>query len=81
MFNKQFLFYQLQNQLRNMNPTMYQQFLKMQKQNPRDVLNEITGKYTPEQLDQFKKYLNGFGIKDEQLQQYGINTIKSVDIN
>ena len=30
--------------------------------------------YTPEQLQNFKKFANGFGITDEQLNQFGINS-------
>jgi len=32
----------------------------------------MIGKYTPEQLQQFKKFANGFGITSEQLNKYGI---------
>ena len=31
-------------------------------------------KYSPEQMKQFKKFANGFGITDEQLNQFGINS-------
>ena len=78
--NTQLLMFQLQNKLKSMNPKMYNQFLQMQNKNPQDVLKDIMSKYTPEQLEGFKNYLSSFGIRDEQLQQYGINT-KSVDIN
>ena len=78
--NTQFLMMQLQNKLKTMNPSVYNQFLQMQGKNPHDVLRDIMSKYTPEQLENFKKYLSGFGVREEQLEQYGINT-KSVDIN
>lgn len=78
--NTQLLMFQLQNKLKSMNPKVYNQFLQLQNQNPQDVLKDIMSKYTPEQLEGFKKYLSGFGIREEQLQQYGINT-KSVDID
>ena len=78
--NTQFLMMQLQNKLKTMNPSVYNQFLQMQEKNPHDVLRDIMSKYTPEQLENFKKYLSGFGVREEQLEQYGINT-KSVDIN
>lgn len=80
MNGKQILMQQLQNQLSKTNPKLFQQFIQLQKQNPHDVLRDIMSKYSPEQMEQFKKYLTGFGIREEQLQQYGINT-KSVDIN
>ena len=34
----------------------------------------MVGKYTPEQMQQFRKFANGFGITDEQLNKYGIGT-------
>ena len=40
---------------------------------PQEVLSEITSNYTPEQKENFKKYLNSFGISEEQLKQNGIN--------
>jgi len=30
--------------------------------------------YTPEQLQQFRQFANGFGISNEQLEKYGIST-------
>ena len=81
MNGKQILMQQLQNQLSKMNPKVYQQFMQMQNQNPHDILRDIMSKYTPEKLEQFKQYLTGFGIREEQLQQYGINTVKCVDID
>lgn len=73
MNSKQLLMQQLQNQLSRMNPKLYQQFMQFRKQNPQDVLNQLTEKYSPEQMEQFRQYLRGFGIKEDQLQQYGIN--------
>lgn len=57
---------------------MFQQFQKLQesKDNPQKFLNEITNKYTPEQIKQFRQYANGFGISNEQLDKYGINAEK-----
>jgi hypothetical protein len=46
----------------------------MKNNNPQDVLNKIMSGYTPEQRQQFIKYANGFGISNEQLKQYGINS-------
>lgn len=54
---------------------MYQQFqkLKENQSNPRDILTEMTSKYTPEQMQQFRNFVKGFGINDEQLNEIGIN--------
>ena len=71
---KQILMNQLQNQLKSRNPQLFKQFEEMKKGNPQEVLNQITGNYTPEQKQEFIKYANNFGITQEQLQQYGINT-------
>lgn len=48
--------------------------LKKSNGNPQELLNKITGKYTPEQMQQFKKFANGFGFTDEQLNNFGINS-------
>ena len=55
---------------------MFQQFQNLQKNqsNPQEFLNEITSKYTPEQLQSFRQYANGFGISNEQLDKVGIKT-------
>ena len=55
---------------------MFQQFQNLQKNqsNPQEFLNEITSKYSPQQLDQFKKYASGFGFTEDQLKQFGIKT-------
>jgi hypothetical protein len=41
---------------------------------PKEILNQITSQYTAEQLKQFQQFANGFGISNEQLNQYGINS-------
>lgn len=58
------------------NPQVFQQFQNLQKNqsNPQEFLKEITSKYTPEQLTQFRQYANGFGISNEQLDKVGIKT-------
>ena len=73
---KQMLMNQLQNQLRANNPQVFQQFEQFKKSNgnPQDFLNQITQGYTPEQKKAFGNFAKGFGITDEQLTQYGINT-------
>lgn len=55
---------------------MFQQFQNLQKNqsNPQEFLNQITSKYTPEQLQGFRQYVNGFGISNEQLDKFGIKT-------
>ena len=42
--------------------------------NPQELLNQITGNYTPEQRQAFMRFANGFGITDEQLNNFGINS-------
>jgi len=41
--------------------------------NPQEFLNQIMSNYTPQQRQQFRQYVSGFGITEEQLNQYGIN--------
>ena len=72
----QMLMNQLQSQLKAKNPQMFQQYqnLRQNQNNPQEVLNGMISKYTPEQMQQFKKFANGFGITDEQLNKFGINS-------
>ena len=58
------------------NPQVFQQYEQIRKNNgdPQKMLNDIIGKYTPEQMKQFSNYIKGYGITEEQLKQYGINT-------
>lgn len=60
------------------NPQAFQQYqnLKQSQSNPQQFLNQITANYTPEQRAKFINYAKGFGISDEQLNQYGINANK-----
>ena len=60
------------------NPQAFQQFQNLQKSqnNPQEFLNQMTSKYTPEQMQKFRQFANGFGISDEQLKNYGINAQK-----
>ena len=53
---------------------MFQQFqnLVKSKNDPNKILSDMTGKFTPEQLQQFRQFANGFGVTDEQLKKYGI---------
>lgn len=55
---------------------MFQQFQNLIKNqnDPNKILNDMTSKYTPEQMKQFIQFANSFGITNEQLNKYGINT-------
>ena len=55
---------------------MFQQFENLRKNNnnPQELLNQMTSNYTPEQKQKFSQFVKGFGVTDEQLKQYGINT-------
>lgn len=58
------------------NPQMFQMFQNLQKNqsNPQEIINNVIGNYKPEQIQQFRQYAKGFGITDEQLDQFGINS-------
>lgn len=64
----------LQNQLKAKNPQIFQQFQKLQKNqnDPQKIISEMTSKYTPEQMTNFMKFANGYGISNEQLEKFGI---------
>lgn len=65
----------LMNQIKMKNPQMFNQLEQMMAtQNPQDILMQTMSKYTPEQKQQFIKYANNFGISNDQLKQYGINS-------
>ena len=70
----QMLMNMLQNQLKMRNPQLFQQFQNLQKNqsNPNEMINQIVSKYTPEQMANFRKYANGYGITNEQLENFGI---------
>ena len=55
---------------------MFQQFEQLRKNNnnPQELLNQMTNNYTAEQKQKFGQFAKGFGITDEQLTQFGINT-------
>ena len=57
------------------NPQALKQFEEIRKSNgdPRQLLQQATGNYTPEQREQFMKFANGFGFTNEQLNSFGIN--------
>lgn len=58
------------------NPQMFQMFQNLQKNqsNPQEIINNVIGNYKPEQIQQFRQYAKGFGITDEQLNKFGINS-------
>lgn len=58
------------------NPQIFRQLEEIRKNNgnPEELLKQVTGNYTPEQMQQFQKFVNGFGISNEQLSKYGINS-------
>ena len=37
----------------------------------------MMSKYSPEQMQQFRQFANSFGVTNEQLDKYGINSKKS----
>lgn len=56
------------------NPQMFQQFQNLirNQNNPQEVLNGMISRYSPEQMENFRKFANGFGISNEQLDNFGI---------
>lgn len=65
----------LMSQLKSVNPQAVQQIERLRQSNgsPEELLKEATGNYSPEQMNKFREFAKGFGISDEQLNQYGIN--------
>lgn len=53
---------------------MFQQFQSLQKNqdDPKKIISEMTNNYTPEQIKNFMSFANGFGITNEQLNNFGI---------
>lgn len=58
------------------NPQAFKKYEEIRKNNnnPEELLKQVTGNYTPEQMEGFIKFANGFGITNEQLSNYGINS-------
>ncbi len=55
------------------NPQVFQQVQNLIKSNdPQSVLKDLTGNYTPEQKEKFKRFMNNYGVSEEQLKQFGI---------
>ena len=61
------------------NPQAFQQIQSLQRNqgNPEEFLKQIISKHSPEQINNFRQYLSGFGFTDEQLNNYGIKTKQS----
>lgn len=57
------------------NPQAFQLLEQAKRNNndPIEFFKQITNNYTPEQMQNFRKYANGFGFTDEQLNKFGIN--------
>lgn len=53
---------------------MFQRFQELQKNqsDPKKIISDMTNKYSPEQMQQFINFANGFGITNEQLNSFGI---------
>lgn len=70
----QILLNQIQTQLKGRSPKLFNQFQQMSGKNPQEILDGMMGKYSPEQKESFINFAKGFGISEEQLSKYGINT-------
>ena len=67
----------LMNQLKIKNPMMYQQInqLKQSNGNPMELLKQVTGNYSKEQMNNFINQAKQMGFNEELLNQIsGINT-------
>lgn len=58
------------------NPQAIKQIEELKKNNgdPNELIKQITGKYTPDQMQKFRQFANGFGFTDEQLNNFGITS-------
>ena len=70
----QMLMNQLQNQVKMKNPQTFQKLQELVKNtnDPKGLLQSLTNNYTPEQKEQFIKFVNGYGVTEEQLKNFGI---------
>ena len=55
-------------------PTNVSEVSRTSQSNPQDVLNNMIKDYSPKQIQDFRKFANGFGISNEQLDNFGIKT-------
>ena len=67
----QILMSNLQQRLKVSNPGMFEQYNKWVQgnANPMDLFKQITGNYSPEQMQNFMNFAKGFGVPDSLLQQ------------
>ena len=58
------------------NPQAIKQIEELKKNNgnPNELIKQITGKYTPEQMQKFRQFASGFGISEDQLNNFGITS-------
>lgn len=67
----------LQNQLKIKSPQVLQNFeaMKQNNSNPMEILNQITGGFSKEQMQGFMTFAKNFGIPNDMLSQIqnGIN--------
>ena len=70
----QILLNQIQTQLKGKSPQLFNQFQQMSGKNPQEILDGMMGKCNSEQRQSFINFAKGFGVTDEQLNKYGINT-------
>lgn len=66
----------IQQQVKMKNPQAFQQVQNLIKNqsNPQEFLNQLIGNQTAEQRNNFIKFLNGYGVTQDQLDQYGIKS-------
>ena len=66
----------LMNNIKAKNPQAIKFIEQAQKNqnNPQELINNMISNYSPEQINQFRKYAGNFGISNEQLDKFGINT-------
>lgn len=67
----QVLMNNLQQRLKATNPGMFEQYNKWVQgnANPKDLFKQITGSYSPEQMQNFMSFAKSFGVPDSMLQQ------------
>lgn len=65
----------MMNQLKIKNPQSFNKIQELMKSNnnPQELLKQVTGNYSPEQVKQFQQFANNMGISNDQLSKYGIN--------
>ena len=74
---------QLQMQLKAKNPQVFQQLQNLQKNqnDPQELISKMINNYSPEQMEAFMKYANGFGISNEQLNKLELKFLELIQYN